>query len=91
MTADLLSTILSKENMSKTEELLSKLEEERDALKRELIGTQEMLAFVLQEVGEPVVVAKSRVSEGLPANAQIAVDDNAKMDAFVFSLVEVDE
>jgi hypothetical protein len=67
------------------------LEEERDALKRELIGTQEMLAFVLQEVGTPVVVTKESVDRGLPENTQIAVDDNAELEAFVFSLVQVTE
>lgn len=66
------------------------LEEERDALKRELIGTQEMLAFVLQAVGEEVVVPKKVLSDGLPENAQIAVDEDLSRDAFVFSLVQVD-
>lgn len=67
------------------------LEEERDALRRELIGVQEMLAFVLQEVGEPVVVSKEALSRGLPENLQIAVDDSAELEAFVFSLAEVTE
>lgn len=69
---------------------VEQLEEERDALRRELIGTQEMLAFVLQEVGTPVVVTKEAVNTGLPENLQIAIDDNAEMDAFVFSIVTVD-
>ena len=63
---------------------VERLETERDSLRRELIGVQEMLAFVLQEVGEPVVVKKEVLSKGLPENVQIAVDDEP--DAFVFSL-----
>ncbi len=64
------------------------LEEERDALRRELIGVQEMLAFVLQEVGEPVVVTKETLQKGIPAGTQIAVDDDVQNEAFVFHLVE---
>ena len=70
-----------------TDEQVGQLEEERDALHRELVGTQEMLAFVLQEVGKPVVVSRDALDKGLPENAQIAVDDNG--DGFTFSLVTV--
>jgi len=66
------------------------LEEERDALKRELIGTQEMLAFVLKEVGEPVVVTKESLQEGLPEGTQIAIDDDLEAEVFVFSLTQVE-
>jgi hypothetical protein len=62
------------------------LEEERDALKRELIGTQEMLAFVLQQTG-PVVVEKDVIKKGLPKDAAISIDDQLSESAFVFSLV----
>lgn len=64
------------------------IEEERDALRRELIGVQEMLAFVLLEVGEPVDVLKDTISKGIPPNIQISVDDNN--DRFTFSLVETE-
>ncbi len=57
-------------------------------LERELRGTQEMLAFILKEVGKPVVLKKATVNAGLPDNAQIQVDDNQVLDAFVFSIVE---
>ena len=67
---------------------MSTLEEERDSLRRELIGVQEMLAFVLQEVAEPVRVSKETLKQGLPNGLQIAIDDTE--DAFVFSLVEID-
>lgn len=63
------------------------LEEERDQLKRELLGVQEMLAFVLQEVGEPIVVTKETLAKGLPSDVQIAVDDDVQSEAFIFSLV----
>jgi hypothetical protein len=62
------------------------IEEERDALRRELIGTQEMLAFVLQKVG-PVVVDKETIKQGLPKDAAISIDDQLTEGAFVFSLV----
>ena len=58
------------------------------AIERELIGTQEMLAHVLKAVGEPVVVTKEAIAEGLGNTTQIQVDDDLKLDAFVFSLVE---
>jgi hypothetical protein len=64
------------------------LEEERDALRRELIGTQEMLAFVLQTVDEPVTVSKQQLNDGLPENAQIKIDDTDE--GFVFTLVVVE-
>lgn len=64
------------------------LEAERDQLRRELLGVQEMLAFVLSTVGEPVVVSKRALSEGLPSSVRIAIDDNAQLNAFVFSLVD---
>ena len=66
------------------------LEEERDSLRRELLGVQEMLAFVLQEVGEPVVVPKKTLEKGLADNIQIRVDDDIPGDAFVFSLAEAE-
>jgi hypothetical protein len=62
------------------------LEEERDALRRELIGTQELLAFVLQQTG-PVVVDKETIKKGLPKDAVISVDDQLHESAFIFSLV----
>lgn len=65
------------------------LEEERDALRREILGLQEMLAFVLQQVGNPVVVPKETLAAGIPAKMQIAIDDEGE--AFVFHLVEVGE
>lgn len=67
------------------------LEEERDALRRELAATTEMLAHVLYAVGEPVVVTEAALTRGLPNNAQIAIDNNVKDNAFVFSVIEVDE
>lgn len=62
------------------------LEEERDALRRELRGTQEMLAQVLYAVGSPVEVTKEILALGLPDGTQIKIDDNVKDEKFVFSL-----
>lgn len=56
-------------------------------LERELIGTQEMLAFVLSQAGE-VVVPKEAVARGLGPSVQIRVDDDAQREAFVFYLTE---
>ncbi len=70
------------------EQLIQQLEEERDSLRRELVGVQEMLAFVLNEVGTPVVVSKQTLQKGLPDGTKIAVDDDIAQDAFVFRLVE---
>lgn len=55
-------------------------------LERELRGVQEMLALVLNEISEPVVVSKRTMREGLPQGAQIRIDDHIEEDAFVFSL-----
>ena len=62
------------------------LEEERDALRRELRGTQEMLAQVLYAVGSTVEVTKEILALGLPDGTQIKIDDNVKDEKFVFSL-----
>lgn len=67
------------------------LEEERDALRRELTGTQEMLAFVLKAIDAPVVVTKELIDTGLPTNTQIAIDEDLQSECFIFSLVEVEE
>ncbi len=67
---------------------VERLETERDSLRRDLAGTTEMLAFVLQEVGEPVYVSKATLDKGLDPNThQIAIDDTG--DGFSFALVEV--
>ena len=62
------------------------MSDELDALQRELRGVQEMLAFVLYEVGEPVVVSKESMKSGLPEGAQIVIEENTDEDCFVFSL-----
>lgn len=71
-------------------EELGKLEEERDQLRRELRGVQEMLAVVLREIGEPVVVPKEGLANGI-GNVQIRIDDNIEENAFVFSVEELVE
>lgn len=67
------------------------LQEDYEALQRELIGTQEMLALVLKAVGEPVVVTKAIMTEGLPPGTQIQIDDDIIGNRFVFSLTEYDD
>ena len=71
---------------------MSEAAEKRIAeLERELRGTQEMLALVLLEVGEPVTVSKSMMRNGIPAGAAINIDDHQEEDAFVFSVVAPSE
>lgn len=60
-------------------------------LERELIGTQEMLAFVLSAIGDPVEVTKESINQGLPAGSVIAVDDDLEREVFVFSLTKGEE
>lgn len=64
----------------------SSLDEELESLRKELRGTQEMLAMVLKSVGEPVVVTKSLLADGLPDGTQIRVDESLADESFVFSL-----
>lgn len=59
-------------------------------LEKELTATQEMLAFVLQSVGEEVLVTKEQIANGLPEGTQIQVDDDLARDAFVFGLAVVE-
>ena len=59
------------------------LEEERDELRRELRGVQEMLAQVLNAVNERVFVDKGTMGN-LPDGTQIRIDDEG--DSFVFYL-----
>ena len=66
---------------------MSEAAEKRIAeLERELRGTQEMLALVLNEVAEPVTVPKETMRKGLPDGTQIRIDDHLEENAFVFSL-----
>lgn len=62
------------------------LETERDELRREVVGLQEMMAQVLQAVGEPVEVTKAALAKGLPEGSQIRIDDNIEADSFFFYL-----
>lgn len=64
------------------------LEEERDALRRELVGLQEMLFAVLNEVGEPVSIKKATLSGPRSGDVQIRIDEED--DAFVFSVGPVE-
>lgn len=64
------------------------LEEERDALRRELLGLQEMLFAVLNEVGEPVVIPKAILRESRTGDVQIRIDEEDN--AFVFSVGPVE-
>lgn len=66
-------------------------EEELSSIRRELEGTQQMLAQVLKAVGEPVIVTKESLAAGPPPGTQIRIDDNIQLEAFVFYLEEPHE
>jgi hypothetical protein len=63
------------------------LKGEMDQLRRELIATSEILALIIKQHGEPIVVPKEFIQEGIPDDAEILCDDTG--DAFVFSLSKV--
>ena len=70
-------------------EVMSEIDEQIiDAQKRQQ-AAEEMLGFVLLAVGEPVVVPKQLIREGIPTGATIAIDENIADEAFIFS-VQVD-
>lgn len=52
-------------------------------------AAEEILGFVLLAIGEPVVVSKELLKEGIPGGATIKIDEHLDEEAFVFS-VEVD-
>lgn len=52
-------------------------------------AAEEILGFVLLAIGEPVVVPKSLLTNGIPAGATIKIDEHVEDESFVFS-VEVD-
>lgn len=53
-------------------------------------AAEEMLAFVLKAVGEPVMVTKESIVEGFPPGTTIAINDDLQRDAFVLSLEVVE-
>jgi len=59
---------------------------EVEDLRKQLIGVQEMLALVLKQVGQPVVVTGKTIREGLPAGVGISVEQDIENDCFIFSL-----
>lgn len=68
-----------------TEVLFQNLEEERDNLRRENRAVQEMLAQVLNAVGEPVFVNKDDMGN-LKDGTAIRIDDDVEGNRFVFYL-----
>jgi hypothetical protein len=59
------------------------------ALERELLGMQEMLFFVLQAVGEPVVVTKESMVATDKKDQMISIEDDIMHETFVFSVKEI--
>ena len=73
-----------------TEEKKKTLKEQRDDLKKELRGTQEMLFLVLSAVGRPVTVTSEALSRGFD-NRQIVVENDVESSCWVFSVEEESE
>jgi len=60
-----------------------------DELERELLGIQEMIYFLLQDAGEPVVITKEVLQRGIDGDKMISVVEDNKKNAFVFSLTNI--
>ena len=73
------------------ERRIAELEEQLAATRRELLGIQEMIYFILDEVGEPVVVGKEVLRLGAQKDRMVNIVENEDMGAFVFSVGEVNE
>lgn len=63
------------------------LEQERDDLKRQLRAYQEMLFQVLDEVGQPVLVEKQKMSRDSATDRGLSVTEDG--DYFVFQIEEI--
>lgn len=59
------------------------------ALEREKRGLEEMLFFVLESVGGPVVVTKEQMTRGPGPDRMIQIDDDMERECFVFSVGKV--
>lgn len=59
------------------------------SMERELSGLQEMLYFVLDAVGSPVVVTKKRLKEGIRGDQMISVEENMDDESFIFSIIDI--
>lgn len=70
-------------------DLMESLERERDDLRRELRGVQEMLFLVLDTVGEPVQVPAEVVSNGIEGDKMIDITLDTDNLFWTFRIVEV--
>lgn len=77
--------------MSENELALSRLEEERDALRREKRGVEEMLFLVLKQVAEPVFVSDEEIKAGIQSDHIIDINWDVQRDGWEFSIKKVDE
>lgn len=59
-------------------------------LEQQILALQAMLFFVLQEVGEPVVVSKEIMEKPIPDDLTIDVDLDETGTAMVFQIVRND-
>lgn len=61
------------------------IEQELEETKKQLWGTQQMLGYVLKEVGEPVAVLKTDLDTQLPQGSQVKLEEQGEY--FLFSVV----
>jgi len=65
------------------------LEQENEELRKQLWGTQQMLGYILKEIGEPVLVKKTDLDTQLPEGSQVKLEESG--DYFAFSVEIPDE
>lgn len=66
------------------------IEQELEEVKKQLWGTQQMLGYVLREIGHPVRVAKADLDQQLPQGSRVALHEDGE-DHFLFSVEIPDE
>lgn len=71
------------------ERMLDIHDEEVAQLRRELLGVQEMLFFVLKAIDKPVMVTKESMVRENMKDQMINIEDDLQRDAFIFSVSEI--
>ena len=57
-------------------------EVEIEELRKQLWGTQQMLGYVLKEIGEPVLVKKADLDAQLPEGTQVKLEESGEYFSF---------
>lgn len=67
------------------------LEEQVVYLENELGAREQMIAFILKTIGEPVFVSKESLEAGIEEELGIIVEENLEEGGFTFSLKKAPE